>query len=90
VILSGTARFVDGPALEVSLTAGGRQRVEAEHFLIASGSTPWTPIPGLAEAGYLTSTTALELEELPASLIVLGGAAIGLELVSCSRGSGSR
>jgi mercuric reductase len=55
--------------------------VEAEHFLVATGSTPWVPpIPGLAEAGYLTSTTALELEELPASMIVLGGGAIGLEL----------
>jgi mercuric reductase len=80
-ILSGTAVFVDGPALEVALTAGGGQRVEAEHYLIATGSTPWTPpIPGLAEAGYLTSTTALELQELPASMIVLGGGAIGLEL----------
>lgn len=52
-------------------------------------STTWSPpgprrgrrrIAGLAEAGYLTSTTALELEELPASMIVLGGGAIGLEL----------
>jgi mercuric reductase len=80
-ILSGAARFVDGPALEVALTAGGRERVEAEHFLVATGSTPSVPpIPGLAEAGYLTSTTALELTELPASMIVLGGGTIGLEL----------
>jgi mercuric reductase len=80
-ILSGAARFAEGPALEVAFTAGGRERVEAEHFLVATGSTPSVPlIPGLAEAGYLTSTTALELQELPASMIVLGGGAIGLEL----------
>jgi len=48
--------------------------------VIATGSAPWAPpIPGLAEAGYLTSTTAMELDELPESMIVLGGNAIGLE-----------
>jgi mercuric reductase len=38
------------------------------------------PIPGLEEVGYLTSTTAMELTELPGSLLVIGGNAVGLEL----------
>ncbi len=38
------------------------------------------PIPGLAEAGYLTSTTALDLKQLPRTLAVIGANAIGLEL----------
>jgi mercuric reductase len=84
-VLSGQAQFVDGPALDVALdvalAAGGRERVVAEHYLVATGSSPSAPpIPGLAEAGYLTSTTALALEKLPGSMIVLGGGAIGLEL----------
>lgn len=79
-ILRGTARFVPGPALEVELADGGGTRVEAEHYLIATGSAPWAPpIPGLADAGYLTSTTAMELDTLPRSMIVLGGNAVGLE-----------
>ncbi|MPZ66120.1 MAG: mercury(II) reductase [Pseudonocardiaceae bacterium] len=82
-ILAGSARFAaadSGPILEVDLGEGGKQRVEAEHYLIATGSTPWAPqIDGLADAGYLTSTTAMELTLLPASMIVLGGNAIGLE-----------
>lgn len=75
-VLSGQARFVEGPALDVALPAGGRERVVAEHYLVATGSAPWAPpIPGLTEAGYLTSITALALDTLPASMIVLGGGA---------------
>ncbi|MGC8512697.1 MAG: FAD-dependent oxidoreductase, partial [Acidimicrobiales bacterium] len=63
----GDARFVDGPALVVD-----GERIEAGHYLVASGAAPWVPsVPGLAESGYLTSTTALELDELPGSLIVV-------------------
>ncbi|KWX04797.1 mercuric reductase [Carbonactinospora thermoautotrophica] len=79
-ILRGEARFVEGPALEVTLAEGGIRRVEAAHYLVATGSAPWTPpIDGLAEVGYLTSTTAMELDALPESLLVVGGNAIGLE-----------
>ncbi|MBI3080886.1 MAG: mercury(II) reductase [candidate division NC10 bacterium] len=49
--------------------------------ILATGSLPWAPpIPGLAEAGYLDSTEALSLPELPASLLVIGAGAIGVEL----------
>lgn len=53
----------------------------ARKVVVATGAQPWAPpIPGLEEAGYLTSTTALALREVPRSLIVLGGNAVGLEL----------
>lgn len=75
-IVRGGARFAPGPALEVD----GRT-IQAKHYLIATGSKPWTPpIDGLADAGYLTSTTAIELDAVPESLIVIGGNYIGLEL----------
>jgi len=55
--------------------------LSADGFLIATGASPWAPpIPGLEETGYLTSTTALDLKDLPRSLAVIGGNAIGLEL----------
>jgi len=74
-LLEGSARFVDGPALGVD----GR-RVEAQHYLVATGSEPNVPgIPGLRESGYLTSTTAMELDHLPVSMIVLGGGYVALE-----------
>jgi mercuric reductase len=49
--------------------------------VIATGAAPWAPpIEGLEGAGYLTSTTAMELSALPGSLVVIGGNYIGLEL----------
>ncbi|MGH6656412.1 MAG: mercury(II) reductase [Actinocrinis sp.] len=79
-IIHGTGAFTDGPALVVAHDDGGSSRIEAEHYVIAIGSAPWAPaIDGLAAAGYLTSTTAMDLDRLPASLIVLGGGAVGLE-----------
>jgi mercuric reductase len=74
-IIEGDARFLGGPALDVD----GR-RIEAAHYLVATGADPHIPeIPGLAGSGYLTSTTAMELEQLPARLIVIGGGYVAME-----------
>jgi mercuric reductase len=79
-IVSGSASFVDGPALIVALADGGYRRIQADQYLIATGSAALAPpILGLEEAGYLTSTTAMDLDHLPASLLVIGGNAIGME-----------
>ncbi|MGH2801052.1 MAG: FAD-dependent oxidoreductase, partial [Thermoleophilaceae bacterium] len=59
--------------------AGGT--LTAGAILVATGARPAVPpIPGLEEAGYLTSTSALELTEAPARLAVIGANAVGLEL----------
>lgn len=79
----------DGVSLlrgDASLLGDGRVRVDdrelrAGKILIATGTRPsMPPIPGLEAAGALDSTTAMELTRLPASMIVIGGGAIGLEL----------
>ena len=71
----GRAKLVDG-----GLSVDG-QLVSAGKVIIATGSAPAVPaIKGLEEVAYLTSTTALELDHLPASLIVIGGGVIGVEL----------
>jgi len=55
--------------------------VEADKIIIATGSSPEIPpIEGINNVPYLTSTTALELDHLPASMIVIGGSVIGCEL----------
>ncbi len=75
-VLHGEARFTGPDSVQVdgrSLTAG--------RYLVATGASPWVPpIPGLDGTGYLTSTEALDLTELPGELIVVGANAIGLEL----------
>jgi len=54
--------------------------LEAAHYVVATGSRPWAPpIDGLEEAGYLTSSTAMELPRVPESLVVVGANYIGLE-----------
>lgn len=72
----GNARFRDERTLELD-----GEPLVADRYLIATGAAPFIPpIPGLAEAGYLTSTTAFALAALPASMAVIGGNAIGLEI----------
>jgi mercuric reductase len=64
-IVAGTARFTGHagePLLAVTLNDGGTQVIEAARYLVATGAAPWIPpIEGLGDAGYLTSTTAMEL-----------------------------
>ncbi|MHB8333573.1 MAG: mercury(II) reductase [Acidimicrobiales bacterium] len=74
-IRSGHTRFVTGPALEVD-----GERLEAANFVIATGATPSIPlIEGLDDVDYLTSTSAMALERVPASVLVIGANAVGLE-----------
>lgn len=71
----GAARLVDG-GVDVD---GGR--IIAGKIIIAAGARPAVPdIPGIEGVPYLTSTTALDLPELPKSLLVIGGGYIGAEL----------
>jgi mercuric reductase len=83
-IIAGTARFAagaPGPVLEVRLSDGGTTTIDAGQYLVATGAAPWIPpVSGLAETGYLTSATAMGLTELPESMLVIGGNAVGLEL----------
>jgi mercuric reductase len=75
-LIRGAARFVDERTLEVD----GRP-LRAAAYLVATGAAAAVPpIPGLAEAGHLTSTTALDLEDVPDSLAVIGANAVGLEI----------
>ncbi len=70
-------RFVGDKLLE---TEDGR-RITGDKLFIASGARPAVPpIEGLENAGYWTNEDVLELEEQPASLIVIGGGYIGAEL----------
>lgn len=75
-IVKGSARFASRATIDVD----GRE-IHAGHFLISTGSAPWAPpIEGLQESGFLTSPTAMELKELPESMVVIGGNYIGLEM----------
>jgi mercuric reductase len=69
----------------------GDKNYRSERFIIATGSSPWIPpIEGINQVDYLTSTTALELKELPKSIIVLGGSVVGLEFAQMYAHFGSK
>ena len=80
--IQGTAAFRDAHSIEV--TRAGEPRPEPlqfEHAIIATGSRP-TTIPGLSldSPRVMDSTGALEVPDIPSSLLVVGGGYIGLEL----------
>lgn len=85
-VVRAWARFVDRETLE----ADGR-RFTARRLVRATGSAPAVPpIPGLADAPYLTNETIFGLTERPDHLLIIGGGAIGCELAQAHRRLGSR
>jgi pyruvate/2-oxoglutarate dehydrogenase complex dihydrolipoamide dehydrogenase (E3) component/uncharacterized membrane protein YdjX (TVP38/TMEM64 family) len=89
--LRGTARIASPWSVEVALEDGSRTTLTTRSIVIAAGGRPFVPpIPGLAEAGPLTSDTVWNLRTLPRRLLVLGGGPIGCELAQCFARLGSK
>ena len=81
--LQGLATIVDAHNLRVALTAGGEEQVQFEHAILATGSVPAMPASlRLDDPRVMDSTAALDLPDIPKSLLVVGGGYIGLELGS--------
>ncbi|HRD55756.1 MAG TPA: dihydrolipoyl dehydrogenase [Parachlamydiaceae bacterium] len=80
--IEGTARFIDAHKIEV-IKGSISQEIEADHFIIATGSSS-IPLPFLPfdEKKVLSSTGALSLKEIPKKLLVVGAGVIGVELAS--------
>ena len=89
--LQGRASIVDPSHLRVALEGGGEKAVEVDHIILATGSEP-TRIPALSldSPRVLDSTTALDLPEIPGSMLVIGGGYIGLELGSVYAALGTK
>ncbi len=84
-LIEGRAHFVAPHAVEVN-----GERFSAERIIIATGArTLIPPVPGLNEAEPLTNVTALELEELPRSMAVIGGGPLGLEFAQIFHRAGT-
>jgi len=79
--IQGHARFENSHTLRVSQVHGGEELLAFDHLIIATGSRP-AIIPSLKldSPRMLDSTGALDLTDVPASFLVVGGGYIGLEL----------
>ena len=90
-LIMGTGRFVAPKTLEVRLNDGGTRVLTGEQVFLNIGTHAAIPtVPGLEAARPLTHVEALELDYVPAHLIVLGGGYVGLELAQAYRRFGSR
>ena len=78
---AGLQRPSSGSTDDALVVRVGDHEVRSRRVVLATGTRPaLPPVPGLADAGALDSTTVMELERLPSSLLVLGAGSIGLEL----------
>jgi dihydrolipoyl dehydrogenase len=89
--LQGTASIVDSNTLQVDMADGSQQHVRFGHAILATGSKP-SRVRGLdlESSRILDSTSALELQDVPRNLLVVGGGYIGLELGTVYATLGSR
>jgi mercury(II) reductase len=83
--LDGKARLANGGVMV------GAKHIDAAKIIITTGSGEYVPpISGIEDVPYLTSTSAFELESLPATMIVIGGGYIGCELAQMFARAGVR
>ena len=89
--IQGKASFVNSTTLSVDKVDGGKEEVVFENAILATGSIP-AHIPGLSidSPRVMDSTGALEMEDIPNRLLVVGGGVIGMELGSVYASLGSK
>ncbi len=82
-VFNGHGSFVNKNTVEITKADGSKEQIESAKTIIATGSKP-SSLPGIEidKKRVITSTEALELQEIPKHLVVIGGGVIGLELGS--------
>jgi pyruvate/2-oxoglutarate dehydrogenase complex dihydrolipoamide dehydrogenase (E3) component/uncharacterized membrane protein YdjX (TVP38/TMEM64 family) len=90
-VVQGYAKLVNPWTVEIERHDGQKQTLTTRSIVLATGAEPFVPpLPGLKEAGFLTSDTLWALRELPQRLVVLGGGPIGCELAQSFARLGSQ
>lgn len=90
-VVTGVGKFTSPHMIEVATADGGRKTVSFDHCIIAAGSSV-ARIPGFPydDVRLMDSTGALELQEVPKRLLVIGGGIIGLEMACVYHALGSK
>jgi pyruvate/2-oxoglutarate dehydrogenase complex dihydrolipoamide dehydrogenase (E3) component len=90
-VIYGTATFTGPKTIIVKNKDGHTDEYSADLFYINTGARPTIPdIPGLKDINYLTSTSIMELEELPHHLLIVGAGYVSLEFGQAFRRFGSK
>jgi len=90
-VIPGTARLVSPDTVEVRKDGSAASSVKARHIILATGARP-RPLPGAPfdRTRILTSSEAMTLPSLPASMMIIGAGAIGIEFASFYQTLGTR
>src|SRR3984957_9549139 len=87
----GTGRFLAPRTVEVTMADGSTRQLRGANVIVSTGTRAGLEkIPGLAEAQPLTHIEALELDEVPEHLLVVGGGYVGVEMSQAMRRFGSK
>ncbi len=87
----GSGRVIGRRTLEVTLPEGATRQLRGRNVILSTGTRAVLDgIPGLVDAQPLTHVEALELDDLPEHLLVIGGGYVGLELSQAMRRFGSK
>ncbi len=90
-LISGSASFLDEKTLLIKKADGGIEKLQADKILISTGSVPIDlPISGTDLDGVVDSTKALSFEEVPKTLLIVGGGYIGCEFASLYHSFGTK
>jgi len=87
----GTGRFLAPKTVEVTLADGTTRQLRGANIIVSTGTrAALDAVPGLLEVKPLTHIEALELDEVPGHLLVIGGGYVGVELAHAMRRFGSK
>ena len=90
-LVRGAARIIRPDTLSVDDGQGGKREYSAQRIILAPGSVTATPpIAGSDLPGVITSTGALDIDTVPARLVIVGGGVIGLEFACIYEALGSK
>ncbi|MHB9022180.1 MAG: dihydrolipoyl dehydrogenase [Halothiobacillus sp.] len=91
MVLHGVAEFINPQQVQITATDGAKTTVQFEHAVIAAGSQP-VKLPFIPhdDPRVIDSTGALELADIPARMLVIGGGIIGLEMAQVYAALGTK
>lgn len=90
-IIDGHGRFRDAHRLDVTNDSGVSETITADHFIIATGTSPWRPAGiDFTHPRIRDSNTVLQLDETPTSITIYGAGVIGCEYASIFRNLGCK
>jgi dihydrolipoamide dehydrogenase len=90
-VLNGHGAFLSATSIEITKADGTKEQIETTNTIIATGSKP-SSLPGIVpdKKRIITSTEALNLQEIPKHMVIIGAGVIGLELGSVYARLGSK